>query len=151
MDHRTFLKAQAETNMVLNVICINVSMLRSYKLFNEKNLYRLCGADCLWLPNSIFLFLCFFRHHLIPEEAARTLPYPYRHTYRALKLCNYMSANSFAHLELSRYPCIINGFNLKYSYGIFNDNLFQPWHDGCMKAEIASLSQVCQSVDHRNP
>ncbi len=25
----------------------NVSMLRSYKLFDKKNLYRLCGADCL--------------------------------------------------------------------------------------------------------
>ena len=32
----------------------DVSMLRSYKLFNAKNLYGLCGADCLWLPNSIF-------------------------------------------------------------------------------------------------
>ncbi len=30
------------------------TMLRSYKLFDEKNLYRLCGEDCLWFPNSIF-------------------------------------------------------------------------------------------------
>ncbi len=31
-----------------------VSLLGLYRLFNEKNLYGLWGADCLWLPNSIF-------------------------------------------------------------------------------------------------
>ncbi len=34
--------------------CSIVSLLGPYRLSNEKNLYVLCGADCLWLPNSIF-------------------------------------------------------------------------------------------------
>ncbi len=31
-----------------------VSLLGPYRLSNENNLYGFCGADCLWLPNSIF-------------------------------------------------------------------------------------------------
>ncbi len=29
--------------------------VRGHPVFNEKNLYGLCGAECLWLPNSIFI------------------------------------------------------------------------------------------------
>ena len=47
-----------------------VSMLRSYKLFNEKNMYGLCGADCLWLPNSIF----FKDSELTVDSATKTNP-----------------------------------------------------------------------------
>ena len=46
VDHRTALKQ----------IMLDVSILRQYKLLNEKNMCGLCWADSLWLPNSIFVF-----------------------------------------------------------------------------------------------